>query len=73
MKIAMGNDHTGIELKNIIKEFVEGKKGIIYAINRAHSRHIRDYFQSHGVRIVAIDSRTPSSERREYVERYARG
>ena len=25
MKIAMGNDHTGIELKNIIKECVEGK------------------------------------------------
>ena len=25
MKIAMGNDHTGIELKNIIKEFVESK------------------------------------------------
>ena len=25
MKIAMGNDHTGIELKNIIIEFVEGK------------------------------------------------
>ena len=24
MKIAMGNDHTAIELKNIIKEFVEG-------------------------------------------------
>ena len=23
MKIAMGNDHTAIELKNIIKEFVE--------------------------------------------------
>ena len=25
MKIAMGNDHTAIELKNIIKEFVEEK------------------------------------------------
>ena len=25
MKIAMGNDHTAIELKNIIKEFVESK------------------------------------------------
>ena len=25
MKIAIGNDHTAIELKNIIKEFVEGK------------------------------------------------
>ena len=61
------------QLYRSYKEFVEGKKGIIYAINRAHSRHIRDYFQSHGVRIVAIDSRTPSSERREYVERYARG
>ena len=61
------------QLYRSYKEFVEGKKGIIYAINRSHSRHIRDYFQSHGVRIVAIDSRTPSSERREYVERYARG
>ena len=25
MKIAMGNDHTAIEMKNIIKEFVESK------------------------------------------------
>lgn len=25
MKIAMGNDHTAVELKNIIKEFVEEK------------------------------------------------
>lgn len=25
MKIAMGNDHTAVELKNIIKEFVENK------------------------------------------------
>ena len=28
MKIAMGNDHTAIELKNIIKEFVESYDGI---------------------------------------------
>ena len=61
------------QLYRSYKAFVEGKKGIIYAINRSHSRHIRDYFQSHGVRIVSIDSRTPSSERREYVEGYARG
>ncbi|HCD43197.1 MAG TPA: ribose-5-phosphate isomerase, partial [Lachnoclostridium sp.] len=25
MKIAMGNDHTAIEMKNYIKEFVESK------------------------------------------------
>lgn len=25
MKIAMGNDHSALEIKNIIKEFVEGK------------------------------------------------
>ena len=25
MKIAMGNDHSAVELKNIIKEFVESK------------------------------------------------
>ena len=33
MKIAMGNDHSAIELKNIIKEFVESKG---YEIGRAH-------------------------------------
>ena len=26
MKIAMGNDHSAIELKNIIKEFVERQR-----------------------------------------------
>lgn len=53
--------------------FANGKKGIIYAVNRSHSIHIRDYYRSRGVRIVSIDSLTPSVERRECVERYSRG
>ncbi len=61
------------QLYDSYRAFAEGKKGIIYAINRAHSQHIRDYYESRGVRIVAIDSRTPWGERRESVERYTKG
>lgn len=55
------------------KRFAEGKKGIIYAIDRAHSRHICDYYRKQGVRIEAIDSRTPAAERADCVARYAGG
>ena len=33
MKIAIGNDHTAIELKNIIREFVEGKARYVKALD----------------------------------------
>ena len=39
MKIAMGNDHTAIELKNIIKEFVESKGSSSVGSQQAGSTH----------------------------------
>ena len=38
MKIAMGNDHTAIELKNIIKEFVESKGYEVIPWNQQHRK-----------------------------------
>ena len=61
------------ELYQAYKQFALGKKGIIYAINRAHSLHICAYYRERGVRITSIDSRTPAAERADKVRRYQNG
>jgi superfamily II DNA or RNA helicase len=51
----------------------EGKKGIIYAINIAHAKHISKEYESAGYITACIDSKTPSAERKELVEDFRRG
>jgi len=50
-----------------------GKKGIIYAVSQAHSQKICKDFRSRGVRIEAIDSKTPADERKKKVADFKRG
>ena len=50
--------------------FAWGKKGIVYAIDRAHAQHIADYYASNGVKCAVIDAKTPASERHDLVEAY---
>ena len=50
-----------------------GKKGIVYAVSIAHARQIAACYSAHGVETVAIDSKTPASERRELVEGFRQG
>ncbi len=50
--------------------FAKGKKGIVYAINQEHARHIAAYYASKGVNCAVIDSSTPTSERDAIVEAY---
>ena len=52
------------------KEFADGKRGIVYAINREHARHIAEYYSERGLRCAVIDSKTPAKERRRIVEEY---
>ena len=52
------------------KEYAGGKKGIVYAVNRDHARHIADYYQEHGVDCAVIDSKTPAEERKRIIEAY---
>ena len=52
------------------KEFADGKKGIVYAINREHARHIAEYYSERGLRCAVIDSKTPAKERQRIVEGY---
>ena len=51
----------------------KGKKGIIYAINRMHAKHICKEYENAGYRTVSIDSNTPSAERKYLVEKFKRG
>ena len=51
-------------------KFAGGRKGIVYAIDREHARHIADYYCDRGVSACVIDSRTPSMERDVLVAGY---
>ena len=53
-----------------IKEYVPGKKGIVYAISIQHAEHIAEFYRENGIRAVAISSKTPSSLRKELIERF---
>ena len=50
--------------------YARGKKGIVYAIDRAHAQHIAEYYTAKGVRCAVIDAKTPSSERLQLVQAF---
>ena len=53
-----------------IKEYVPGKKGIVYAISIQHAEHIAEFYRENGIKAVAISSKTPLAERKELIERF---
>ena len=53
-----------------IKEYVPGKKGIVYAISIQHAEHIAEFYRENGIKAVAISSKTPLTERQELIERF---
>ena len=50
-----------------------GKKGIIYSISREHREHICSQYQSHGVSIENIDSKTPAKVREAVINAFKNG
>ncbi len=56
-----------------VERYAAGKKGMVYAVSIAHARRIAACYNAHGVSAVAIDSKTPASERRELVEGFRQG
>ena len=53
-----------------LEEFGKDRKGIVYAININHANAIAEFYREHGIAAVAIDSKTPSSLRKELIERF---
>lgn len=55
------------------KRFADGRKGIIYAINKLHASKIAELYCSHGINAVAIDCDTPKDERQELISMFKTG
>ena len=56
-----------------VRQYADGKKGIVYAISIGHARNIAIYYNNKGVNAVAIDSKTPAKVRRQLVEDFRQG
>ena len=54
-------------------QFVNGRKGIIYAINKCHAAKIAELYSSHGVKAMAIDCDTPRDVRQEMITAFKNG
>ena len=68
------NKKPSIErLYRSLEEFGKDRKGIVYAINISHAQKITKLYQEHGVKAIAIDSKTPATERQQYIEAFKKG
>ena len=65
------NKKPSIErLYRSLEEFGKDRKGIVYAINISHAQKITKLYQEHGVKAIAIDSKTPAMERQQDIEAF---
>ena len=68
------NKKPSIErLYQSLEEFGKDRKGIVYAINISHAQKITKLYQEHGVNAIAIDSKTPATERQQDIEAFKKG
>ena len=68
------NKKPSIErLYRSLKEYGKGRKGIVYAINISHAQKITKLYQENGVKAIAIDSKTPTTERQQDIEAFKKG
>ena len=68
------NKKPSIErLYRSLEEYAKDRKGIVYAINISHAQKITKLYQEHGVKAIAIDSKTPAMERQQDIEAFKKG
>lgn len=68
------NKKPSIErLYQSFEEYGKDRKGIVYAINISHAKKIMELYQEHGIKAVAIDSKTPAMERQQDIETFKKG
>ena len=68
------NKKPSIErLYRSLEEFGKDRKGIVYAINISHAQKITKLYQEHGVKAIAIDSKTSATERQLDIEAFKKG
>lgn len=73
MGTVMDNRACIEQLYRSYKRYADGRQGIIYAINKEHAEHIREFYEDKGESIMLIDSSTPKKERDCLMEEYRQG
>ena len=73
MAMVMDCEESIANLYEAYRKFVQGKKGIVYAIDRDHARHITEYYQRQKVNCCWIEAKTPAAERDRLVQQYRDG
>ncbi len=56
-----------------VRQYADGKRGIVYAIDIDHAKAIAECYNALGLRSVALDSKTPAKRRKEMVEAFRGG
>lgn len=69
----MDKDEIRAGIVAAYERYARGKKGIVYTITKAHNVHVCSQFIAKGYRAVAIDDKTPSELRKQYVEDFKKG
>ena len=68
------NKKPSIErLYRSLEEYGKDRKGIVYAINISQAQKITKLYQEHGVKAIAINSKTPATERQRDIEAFKKG
>ena len=67
------NDHIRAQVVKTYLDYANGKKGIVYTINKQHNKNLCKEFCENGIEAVAIDSDTKSDLREKYIEEFKQG
>lgn len=73
MERVCDNDRIRAQVVDSYLKYANGKKGIVYTINKTHNKNLCGKFLSQGISAVAIDCDTPKEMREEYIEDFKKG
>lgn len=73
MGSVMDNRASIGQLYRAYKDYADGMQGIIYAINKLHALHIKQFYEQKGESVALVDSETPKIEREQVNEDYRAG
>ena len=73
MERICNNDRIRAQVVETYLKYANGKKGIVYTINKTHNRKLCEEFCGKGIEAVAMDSSTPKDIREKNIEDFKNG
>ena len=69
----MSNTKEMADLVKSFKEYCQGKKTLVFAVNTKHSQDIVSRLQKESIKIQHIDYKTPAGDRRKIIQNFKEG